>query len=215
MLIKFKIVDLPLPLFPTNATVQDLTWSSSNENVAKVDNNGNVTGVNVGTAVITAKVGNKIDTCLVTVKEAVEENIYFTNSTETVLITQETTLLEVVFEPGTDTKDDTIIWRTSDADIAVVDDNGKVTILSTGTVTISAITANGNVATCELNVIDYLKGDLDKNGAVNANDAAVALDLYKYGNATDEDMQIGDMNNDGVINANDAALILDVYKYGY
>ena len=62
---------------------------------------------------------------------------------------------------------------------------------------------------------DYLKGDLDKNGAVNANDAAVALDLYKYGNATDEDMQIGDMNNDGVINANDAALILDMYKYGY
>ena len=62
---------------------------------------------------------------------------------------------------------------------------------------------------------DFLKGDLDRNGAVNANDAAVALDLYKYGNATDEDMQIGDMNNDGVINANDAALILDVYKYGY
>ena len=62
---------------------------------------------------------------------------------------------------------------------------------------------------------DVLKGDLDRNGAVNANDAAVALDLYKYGNATDEDMQIGDMNEDGVINANDAALILDVYKYGY
>ena len=62
---------------------------------------------------------------------------------------------------------------------------------------------------------DFLKGDLDRNGAVNANDAAVALDLYKYGNATDEDMQIGDMNEDGVINANDAALILDVYKYGY
>ena len=61
--------------------------------------------------------------------------------------------------------------------------------------------------------IELNKGDLDKNGAVNANDAAVALDLYKYGNATDEDMQIGDMNNDGVINANDAALILDVYKY--
>ena len=57
-------------------------------------------------------------------------------------------------------------------------------------------------------------GDLDRNGAVNANDAAVALDLYKYGNAKDEDMQIGDMNEDGVINANDAALILDVYKYG-
>ena len=189
-------------------------WSSSNENIAKVDNNGNITGINVGTAVITAKVGNKVDTCLVTVKKAVEENIYFTNSTETVLITQETTLLEVVFEPGTNTKDDTITWKSSDSDIAVVDDNGIVTILSTGTVTISAITANGNVATCELNVIDYLKGDLDKNGVVNANDAAIALDLYKYGNVTNEDIQIGDLNGDNVVNANDAALILDMYKYG-
>ena len=61
---------------------------------------------------------------------------------------------------------------------------------------------------------EFQKGDLDKNGAVNANDAAIALDLYKYGNVTDKDMQIGDMNDDGVINANDAALILDVYKYG-
>ena len=61
---------------------------------------------------------------------------------------------------------------------------------------------------------DFKKGDLDRNGAVNANDAAKALDLYKYGNVSESDMKIGDMNDDGVINANDAALILDVYKYG-
>lgn len=59
-----------------------------------------------------------------------------------------------------------------------------------------------------------LTGDLDKDGRVNANDAAVALDLYKYGNVSDENIDIGDINRDGVINANDAALILDIYKYG-
>jgi len=58
------------------------------------------------------------------------------------------------------------------------------------------------------------KGDLDKNGIVNANDAAIALDLYKYGNVSDKELLIGDMDNNGIINANDAALILDVYKYG-
>jgi len=58
------------------------------------------------------------------------------------------------------------------------------------------------------------KGDLDKNGIVNANDAAIALDLYKYGNVSAEELQIGDMDNNGIINANDAALILDIYKYG-
>ena len=78
-----------------------------------------------------------------------------------------------------------------------------------------------DISTVDVELINYsedyefLKGDLDKNGAVNANDAAVALDLYKYGNVTEKDIEIGDMNEDGVINANDAALILDIYKYGY
>ncbi len=40
---------------PTNATVQDLTWSSSNETVATVDQDGLVTGVGTGNAVITAE----------------------------------------------------------------------------------------------------------------------------------------------------------------
>ncbi len=60
----------------------------------------------------------------------------------------------------------------------------------------------------------FIKGDLDENGIVNANDAAIALDLYKYGNVTEHELNVGDMDNNGIINANDAALILDVYKYG-
>ena len=59
-----------------------------------------------------------------------------------------------------------------------------------------------------------LKGDLDKNGIVDANDAAVALDLYKYNSATKDGLEIGDMDENGLIDANDASLILDVYKYG-
>ena len=62
---------------------------------------------------------------------------------------------------------------------------------------------------------DFIKGDLDRNGAVNSDDAAIALDLYRYGNVSDEDLQIGDMDENGLINSDDAALILDVYRYGY
>ena len=40
-------------------TKQKITWSSSDSNIAKVDKDGIVTGVNVGKATITAKVGNK------------------------------------------------------------------------------------------------------------------------------------------------------------
>ena len=51
---------------PSNATDKTITWSSSNESVATVKD-GKVTAVAVGTATITAKAGDKSDTCEVTV----------------------------------------------------------------------------------------------------------------------------------------------------
>ncbi len=36
--------------------------------------------------------------------------------------------------------------------------------------------------------VQIKKGDLDKNGIVNANDAAIALDLYKYGNVSADEL---------------------------
>ena len=56
------------------------------------------------------------------------------------------------------------------------------------------------------------KGDLDYNGVVDANDASVALELYKAQNATAEDVTIGDMDENDLIDANDASLILEYYK---
>ena len=58
----------------------------------------------------------------------------------------------------------------------------------------------------------YLKGDLDRNGVVDANDASVALELYKAQSATAEDVRIGDMDDNELIDANDASLILEYYK---
>ncbi len=54
---------------PSNATNKDITWSSSDNNIAKIDN-GKVTAVKEGTATITVttKDGNKKAECKVTVK---------------------------------------------------------------------------------------------------------------------------------------------------
>ena len=54
---------------PTNATNQAVTWSSSNTLVATVDGSGKITGVGVGSVVITCKTndGSKTATCNVTV----------------------------------------------------------------------------------------------------------------------------------------------------
>lgn len=56
---------------PTNAANKKVTWTSSDETVAKVDANGKVTALKAGTATITVKTvdGNKTATATITVKE--------------------------------------------------------------------------------------------------------------------------------------------------
>lgn len=56
-----------LKLEVTNNTEKPLTWTSSDENVATVDENGTVTPKSVGQTVITAAAGEKNDTCTVLV----------------------------------------------------------------------------------------------------------------------------------------------------
>lgn len=60
---------LTATITPDNATNQNVTWKSDNENVATVDANGNVTAVGAGEATITVTTedGNKTATCTVTV----------------------------------------------------------------------------------------------------------------------------------------------------
>lgn len=56
---------------PEDASNKNVTWESSNTNVATVDANGEVTAVSAGTATITVTTvdGGKTDTCTVTVRE--------------------------------------------------------------------------------------------------------------------------------------------------
>ena len=60
---------LTATITPSNATNKNVTWSSSAESVATVDNSGKVTAVGAGTAQITVTTedGNKTATCTVTV----------------------------------------------------------------------------------------------------------------------------------------------------
>lgn len=61
---------------PTNATDQDVTWTSSNTEVATVDAEGMVTGVAPGTATITAEAYNgRTASCLVTVPGTVVKGL--------------------------------------------------------------------------------------------------------------------------------------------
>lgn len=58
---------LAVSILPEDATDKAVTWTSSDEKVATVDNNGKVTALTKGTAAITVAAGDKKATCAVTV----------------------------------------------------------------------------------------------------------------------------------------------------
>lgn len=110
-----------------------------------------------------------------------------------------------------------LVYESDDTTIATVDKDGNVTPLKDGICNIKCYIKSNHTISTNITVdihLGYIRGDLDKNGIVDANDAAIALDLYKYNNVTDEQLKIADIDKNGIIDANDAALILDIYKYG-
>lgn len=64
-----ETVALTATVEPDNATSQTGIWSSSDESVATVDENGNVTAVSAGSASITVEVGGQTATCAITVSQ--------------------------------------------------------------------------------------------------------------------------------------------------
>jgi hypothetical protein len=65
-----KTTMLTASVLPKNATDQTLVWSSSDESVATVDQNGKVTAIGSGTATIRAEAANGLyRTCIVTAQE--------------------------------------------------------------------------------------------------------------------------------------------------
>ena len=136
---------------PDDATNKTVTWSTSDESIAKVDNNGKVTAVKEGTATIIARAGAKSATCALSVRRKVIEVTSLTlNKAELTLTEGDSETLTATVKPD-DATDKTVTWSTSDATIATVDNNGKVTAVKAGSATITA-KAGEKSATCALSV---------------------------------------------------------------
>ena len=152
-------VTLTATVLPENAGNKNVTWHSSAENVATVEN-GVVTAKAAGTAVISVLTedGNKEATCTVTVKAPVTEVTGVTlDQTEATLDVGGTVILKATVAPQ-DATDPSVTWKSSDTSIAVVNENGVVTAVKAGTATITVTTANGKTATCTITV----NGDPDQ-----------------------------------------------------
>lgn len=135
---------------PNDASDKSVEWSSSDESVAMVEN-GTVTAVKEGSATIMARAGDKTAECKVTVsKKVIIVTSVELNKSTLELKKGESEILSATVTPD-DATDKTITWSTSEASVASVDQNGKVTALKSGTATITA-KAGEKTALCSVKV---------------------------------------------------------------
>lgn len=154
-----KTIGLTATVMPENATNKVVQWRSSNHSVAAVDANGNIAAVSVGTATIKAVTedGNKMAECMVTVTSNIPEPVKVTSITLNPMSLEleagKTSSLSTTILP-TNASDKTILWSSSNANVAMVDTNGIVQGVNIGSSTITAKTKDGNLAAyCAVRVI--------------------------------------------------------------
>ena len=137
---------------PETASNKNVTWTSSNEDVAVV-NNGIVTAIGNGNAVIrvTADDGGASATCNIIVGDVTIDK------SEVVLDVGNVVTLKAIISAGTNFNNN-FKWTSSNEKVAVVN-NGTVTAVGRGTAIIT-VTADGSgiSATCKITVTSCLKG---------------------------------------------------------
>lgn len=139
---------------PSDATNKNVTWSSSNPEVATVDN-GVVTAVSAGEAIITVTTedGAKTATCKVTVNapQTVPVTGVTLDKTSLDLKTGDNTTLTATVNPESATNKD-VTWISDKPEIAAVE-GGTVTAKAAGTAIIAVTTIDGGkIATCKVTV---------------------------------------------------------------
>ena len=188
-----------------------VTWRSSNSAVAKVDQEGVVTPVAPGVAVITAGAGDYQTGCIVTVLPARERvtGVEITDAPKTVPLHGEAVLTATISPEKATTQ--TVTWTSSAPDVAAVSRTGIVTALSVGETTISVTTVDGgftDTITITVTAAPQM-GDVNLDGYVDSGDAMLCLRAAVGAYTVPEAMQhYADVNHDGLVDAGDAVRIL-------
>lgn len=133
---------------------EGIVFSSSDESVATVAEDGTLQAVGAGSAIVTAKAGEQTATCQVTVEEPAPDTPMTPTVKELVLQSAYGMRGQFSFNIGETTRvvvigtDSPVTWSSSNSEIASIDASGKVTAVSSGKAIITAV-VDGQTLTIE------------------------------------------------------------------
>lgn len=167
---------LTATVLPSDASDKNVTWSSSNPNVATVSTAGNVVSKSIGTTVITVKTadGGHQASCNVTVLEPVvyATSLTLTSQTSSLNI-GESTALTLKMLPAN--ADETLVWESDNESVAKVV-NGDVTAVGVGVAKIKVKGKNVTSNEVTITVIDKYAVT-----GVKLNEKSLTLEVGKSG----------------------------------
>ena len=200
---------------PMDATNREVEWTSSDENVAIVNENGLMMAVGIGEADIIASAvdGSGVSaTCHVTVVPTVARSISLDKS-ELLMNKGDVEQLRVTVLPES-TTDKSVTWTSSDEDVVDVYGNGSVVAMGEGTADVTATTNDGSdlSATCKVTVIDP-EGGISGAGADGVNVSVKDGRIIVTGKRDDEIVTVHTLEGRLVYRGTDNAI--DVYSNIY
>ena len=194
---KGKTALLGASVIPADATKKGLTYTSSDENIAKASN-GVVTGVSAGTAeiTVTTKDGGFTDTCTVTVFEKPVTGVSLSEKVVELGVGNTAKLTANVYPD--EASDKSVIWSSDDKSVAAVNNSGVITGVGLGKTTVTA-TAGGVTAKCivkvkPMNIVD-----------------ATGDDVFVVSN-TDEKVKFTGTSNSAVLTLNESTNFVEFHK---
>nr|WP_246346235.1 DUF5057 domain-containing protein [Anoxybacillus mongoliensis] len=156
-----ETIPIPITVSPADAK-KAVSYSLGNSLYAEINGaNGTITGLKEGVTTLTVQAFNRNDeliekTVTVTV-QAIPVTAVIVSPTVANINIGETTTLTATVAPNNATYQ-AVEWRSSNPNIASVDENGKITGVSTGQVTITAQAHNGVIGTAIVHVGSPLTG---------------------------------------------------------
>lgn len=166
-------------LKPDNASDKTLSWSSSDENVATVDNSGKVTAVSEGKVTITVKTSNPAQSasCDITVKAAsipvtgVNIDSWIIN-----IGVNETAAIAYTIQPENATNKE-VTFSSDNTDVVAVDSEGTLVGISSGSAKVTVTTVDGGFSSvCTVNVVGSV-GTIEVDGFFYKDYGTASLEL--------------------------------------